>query len=182
MRHGEQREGRLAGQRPDREEHPGGGHAGARPLHAGGAHGDHGRRGDHTGTQGAALQERADQREHHRHAPDDHADRGGIGLAHALYHEHVEQHEPGGRERDETERLARLESRQPPSGDQCQHRCGQQVAQRLARGQGVTLHEVGGRDERADQGQRQRGQHRATQRGAYARRPPVAAASAASAR
>ena len=49
----------------------------------------------------AALQQGAGEREDHRDAAHDHADRRRVGLAHSLDHEQVEQHQPGGRERDQ---------------------------------------------------------------------------------
>ncbi len=66
---------------------------------------------------GRPLQQRPGEREHHGHAADDHADRGWVGLAHALDHEQVEEHQAGRGERDQPEQLARPEARQAPARD-----------------------------------------------------------------
>jgi hypothetical protein len=152
--HREQGESGLAGERPEREQQTGGGDAPAGPLDPGGADGHHDRRRDHAPAHRAALEQRAGEREHDRNAPHDHADRSRVGLAHALDHEQVEEHEAGGREGDQPGQLARPQAWQAPAGDRQQRQARGCVAQRLAGGERIALDEVGRRDQRANQRER----------------------------
>ena len=137
------------------------------PLDAGraGRHDDRGR--DHAPADRAALEQRAGEGEHDRHAAHDHADRGRVGLAHALDHEQVEEHEAGGREGDQPGKLAPCEARQPPARDREQREAREGVAKRLAGGERIGLNEVGRGDQRADQGERGSGQQGSAHGGAH---------------
>ena len=99
-----------------------------------------------------------------RHAAHDHADRGRVGLAHALDHEQVEEHEPGGGEGEQPEGLSEVEPRKPPTGHGEQHQAGGGIAKRLPRSERIALDEVGGGDQRAHKGEGAGGQQRSAER------------------
>ena len=182
MRDGEEGEAGLAGQRAQGQREPRGGDPAVGPLDARGArrhdHGGH----EHPWAERPALEERTGEGEDHGHAAHDHADGGGVGLPHALDHEQVEEHEPGGGERGEAGGLAQADARQPAAGDREQEQPGERVAERLPGRERVALDDVGGRHQRAHRRQRGGGGEGASQSRAHPLFLLPLAAKAASAR
>ena len=121
----------------------------------------------HPAADAAPAQQRAGERQHDGDAADDHADGGRVGLAHALDHEDVEQHQAGRRQGEQAGDLARPQTGQAPARDREQREAGDRVAHGLACGERIALDDVRRRDQRADHRERGGGQQGSAQRRAH---------------
>jgi hypothetical protein len=149
----EQGEARLARQGAEGVQQPGRA-AAAKPAGDRGAD-DHDERGneDASGWTGP-RQQRPHHPKHHRHRPDDRADQGGAGVPGGLDDAHVEQRQPGGRQRQQQQRLTRREPDKAKSlraGDRGEDHGGHGVAHGLPPVEGVAVDHRGAGRKRADQ-------------------------------